>query len=299
MPHANGGADRLTERRLYRFQVVELTGTQMTITEGSGSGSAARRRLVSEYVRVDGDTVHARVSNTAARPGCIPVVLVHGLVVSSRYMEPLAETLAPDTRLYAPDLPGFGKSRSKGGATDVPSLAAALDRWMDVVGLQETIVVANSFGCQISAHLAASYPKRVRKLVLLGPVVDPRACNLLKLAVYGLANVPLEPPSLGAIIARDLWAMGLPRALALLQAMLSNRIELTLPSIDVPTYIVRGERDPLVSQRWADALTSLLPFGTATVIPNAGHALNYNSADRVATLVRSIMRGSQGLARAS
>jgi 2-hydroxy-6-oxonona-2,4-dienedioate hydrolase len=35
---------------------------------------------------------------------------VHGLVVSSRYMVPLAEVLACWFDVYAPDLPGFGRS---------------------------------------------------------------------------------------------------------------------------------------------------------------------------------------------
>lgn len=38
------------------------------------------------------------------------VVLVHGLVISSRYMEPLALALAANGyRVLAPDLPGYGE----------------------------------------------------------------------------------------------------------------------------------------------------------------------------------------------
>ena len=37
----------------------------------------------------------------------VPVILVHGLVVSSRYMIPTAERLAGERRVYAPDLGAF------------------------------------------------------------------------------------------------------------------------------------------------------------------------------------------------
>jgi 2-hydroxy-6-oxonona-2,4-dienedioate hydrolase len=228
-----------------------------------------------------------------------PVVLVHGLVVSSRYMEPLAELLATDTRVYAPDLPGFGRSEKFGGLTETQSLARALDRWMDAVGLEQAIVVANSFGCQIVAHLAAEYPRRVRELVLLGPMVEPSARSILTLAARGLANVPLEPPSLAGIILRDLWAMGIPRALALLRTMLTDRIELTLPRIRARTHVVRGERDPLASRRWVEWLASQTPFGRAVEIEGAGHALNYNASDRVAQLVRNLIHEPCQVARAS
>jgi len=57
---------------------------------------------------VAGTRMHARVSGS---PGDGPVVvLVHGLVVSARYMIPAMKLLALLHRVYAPDLPGSGKS---------------------------------------------------------------------------------------------------------------------------------------------------------------------------------------------
>ncbi len=54
------------------------------------------------------------------------VVLVHGLVVSSRYMVPTAERLAPHCRVFAPDLPGFGGSEKPPRVLDVAGLSDAL-----------------------------------------------------------------------------------------------------------------------------------------------------------------------------
>ena len=261
----------------------------MRMIETTLPTSSARACLVSEYVRVDGLRMHARVSARAPRRDQIPVVLVHGMVVSSRYMKPLAEILAADMDVYAPDLPGFGKSEAGSWAADVPGLAAGLDRWMDALGLEQALVVGNSLGCQIAARLAGSYPHRARELVLLGPMVEPSARNLFVLAARGLVNAGLEPPSLGAVIMRDLWAIGLPRAFGVLRGMLADRIETTLPAVSVPTTIVRGERDPLVSEPWVHQLCSLLPRYRMVVIPNAGHALNYNAPEQVAALVRDLL----------
>ena len=48
-----------------------------------------------------------------------PVVLIHGMVVASTYLTPLAEQLAPWLQVFAPDLPGttiFHNDRGEGRA---------------------------------------------------------------------------------------------------------------------------------------------------------------------------------------
>jgi len=42
--------------------------------------------------------------------------------------------------------------------------------------------------------------------------------------------------------------------------------------------VVRGGRDPIVSQHWAQQVTDLLPHGTLARIPDAPHAVNYSAA---------------------
>src|SRR5215217_659764 len=64
----------------------------------------------SRWIRVGDWDLHARVSVDPVPAGRLPVVLLHGLVVSSRYMVPTAEQLASHHSAYALDLPGFGKS---------------------------------------------------------------------------------------------------------------------------------------------------------------------------------------------
>ena len=62
------------------------------------------------WLQTSEGTVFARVSaHTPDRRRPI-VILVHGMVISSRYMVPTAERLAPFANVYAVDLPGYGKS---------------------------------------------------------------------------------------------------------------------------------------------------------------------------------------------
>ncbi len=44
-----------------------------------------------------------------------------------------------------------------------------------------------------------------------------------------------------------------------------------------PALVVRGARDPIVPQEWAEWASSLLPRGELLVVPGAAHAVNYNA----------------------
>jgi 2-hydroxy-6-oxonona-2,4-dienedioate hydrolase len=118
--------------------------------------------------------MHARVSVDSAPSGSLPLVLVHGIGVASRFMVPVAELLAPYHRVYAPDLPGSGKSEKPAYALSLVELTDDLAGWTRAIGLEGAAFLGNSFGCQIVAGLALRYPGLVERVVLQGPTMDPR-----------------------------------------------------------------------------------------------------------------------------
>jgi pimeloyl-ACP methyl ester carboxylesterase len=214
-------------------------------------------------------------------------------MVSSRYMVPTGERLAPYVQVYAPDLPGYGKSDKPTRALSVPELADALEAWMRAVGLRRASLVGNSFGCQILVDFAARYPERVERLVLLGPTGDPHARSLLRIAGRWLLNVPLEPIALDWVAARDFLDMGPRRTIGTIRQMLQDGIEAKLPLVRAPTLVVRGSLDTTVPQRWADEVIRLLPHGRLAVIRGAPHTVNYNSPGAVTRLVLAFLAEQQ------
>ena len=149
----------------------------------------------SVWTPASGLRMHARVFGEQA-PGGPSVVLVHGLVVSGRYMVPAAERLAHDRRVFVPDLPGFGLSESPPCVLDVAGLSGTLSAWMEGIGLERATLVGNSMGCQVITELAARHPERVERAVLQGPTMDPRRRGVLGQVGRFLLDVPREPPSL-------------------------------------------------------------------------------------------------------
>jgi pimeloyl-ACP methyl ester carboxylesterase len=136
---------------------------------------ARNGRLAQRRIAIDGLQVHYRVSTSAIPAKRPPIVLVPGYGMSSRYMVPLAEVLACDFRVYAPDLPGFGRSDKPKRALDIPELADALAAWMSALGLGPAVLIGNSLGCQILIEAALRHGERVACLILQGPTPDPAA----------------------------------------------------------------------------------------------------------------------------
>jgi 2-hydroxy-6-oxonona-2,4-dienedioate hydrolase len=221
------------------------------------------------------------------------VVLVHGLVVSSRYMVPIAERLAPYYRVYAPDLPGFGKSAKPPRALDIPELADSLDAWMQAIGLESAVLIGNSIGCQVIAHLAVRHPERVERTVLQGPTMDPRGRTVLRQVGRFLTNSTREPLSLAPVMMLDYLAAGFGRAWRTFQYALWDRIEDNLPHLRVPTLVVRGSRDPIVPKRWAEEASRLLPDGRLVVVPNATHTVNFEAPSEFAHVIRAFLNERQ------
>lgn len=236
------------------------------------------------WIETAAGRLYARASRQRAA-NAASVMLVHGMVVSSRYMVPTAERLARICNVYAVDLPGYGKSAKPEKILSLSELADALAGWMRAAGLEKAHLVGNSFGCQIIAEFAVRHPAQVQRLVLQGPTVDPAARSPWRQFLRLAHNSWREPRSLGPISMRDYWDAGLPRAWATMKIALQDRIEDKLPHIRAPTLVVRGTRDPLVPRPWAERVARLLPRGTLAEIPGAPHTINYSAPDAFVELI--------------
>ncbi|WP_026734063.1 alpha/beta fold hydrolase [Fischerella sp. PCC 9605] len=255
--------------------------------------SLRKGRLQSQYTIVDGLRMHARVSVESVPKDAPVVILVHGVVVSSRYMIPTAELLAPYYRVYAPDFPGYGESEKPKQVLELPELAATLCRWMDTVGIERATMLGNSFGCQIIAEFAMRYGDRIERAVLQGPTIDRHARNLPQQLWRFLLDAPLEDASQAPLQAYDYWLAGLPRIVRTIQMSLSDCIEAKLPYLRVPTLVVRGKEDPVVSQQWAEEVVNLLPDARLAVIPGGAHTLNYSAPLELSRVTRAFIDATQ------
>lgn len=232
--------------------------------------------LRSHWAQVRGLDMHARVSAGPIQNNRPAVVLVHGLGGSSRYMLPIAEHHALHLKVYAPDLPGFGLSEKPREPLTIRELADCLATWMERAGLPRAILVGNSLGNEIVVELALRHPEKVDRIVLQGPTPDASARNAPQQIWRYLITGAFEQPPLGWISTTDYMLCGVRRFLKTFRYMLHDRVELKLPQVRAPAFVIRGSRDYIVSQSWAEEVTRLLPNARLAIIPGAAHAINFS-----------------------
>ena len=216
-------------------------------------------------------------------------VLIHGLLISSRYMVPTAERLGRRYPVYALDLPGFGKSADPAQVLTIEQLSDAIIAWMDVMDLPQAIVLGNSLGGQILIDLAARYPERVERLILVGPTVDPQQRTVFQQGARLLVDFVFEKPSLLYHLLIDGWRAGLWRTWQTFQYALADYSEEKLAAIKAPTLVVRGERDRVAPQRWVDEILQRLPNGRSVVIDGGPHCVNYTTPDALVQVVQTFL----------
>jgi pimeloyl-ACP methyl ester carboxylesterase len=252
---------------------------------------------------IDGLRIHARVSEPdgIASPGTSPpLVFVHGLGVSSRYMEPTLARLAPTHSVAALDLAGFGRSDSPPRPLTLAEHAQTLERWLDARGPGPAILIGNSYGCQVIVECVARTRVRALGLVLNAPTMDPAHRNAFVMIARVLADVPREPWRLAILVARDYLRAGPRRLIATLADALTDRIEEKLPGIVQPVLVVCGARDPVVTVRWASECARLVGIerpgaagGTMQCVATAAHALPYDDPATFADIIANF--AAQGI----
>lgn len=246
--------------------------------------------LQQHYADVDGLSICWRVAIPG--PEASAIVLVHGIGVSGRYMVPLAKALAGQYRVFVPDMPGYGSSAKPDHVLEVPELAQFLDHWLDAVDLERAVFLGNSFGCQVIAELALRYPHRIERAILLGPTSDRTIRSVLQHIWRFICDAPNERPSLSIVLAQDYLRAGPRRFTRNLQMVLADHIETKLPHMHMPTLVIRGSRDPLISQIWAEEVASLLPCAQLATLPRAGHVPNYSDPIGLVRLIDPFLNAS-------
>ena len=247
---------------------------------------------------MDHEWEHVRVSlpmgeiytRIGGRPTGPPVVLMHGFVLAGDYMMPVAEKMASFSRIYVPDLPGYGLSDRPRQRIDLEYLGDSLAEWMERLKLDNAHFIGNSFGCQVLVDFAVRHARLVQRLVLQGPTVDPAARSVVKQIIRLIQNSRIESPGLGRLMLRDYWRAGWRGIAATVRMALQDCQESKLPQISAPTLVVRGSRDVLVPQVWAERVAQLLPDGHLLVIPRLAHTINYTAPALFVDAIRPFLR---------
>ncbi|HUG40755.1 MAG TPA: alpha/beta fold hydrolase [Longimicrobiales bacterium] len=219
--------------------------------------------------RLDGFRMHALHAGSGD-----PVVLLHGLSGSHRWWRFTVPALGARHRVHLPEMVGFGGTGRASRQPGIAEMAGLMVRWLDALGVERTDFIGHSMGGQVGIHLAARWPDRVRRLVLVSAAGVPRPLTPLKLAELGsefLFPGAWGRPSFLPTIAADALRAG-PRTLArAMLHILGDDVRPLLPRVTAPTLLLWGARDPLTPVADGRLMEALLPHARLVVLEDAAH----------------------------
>ena len=222
-----------------------------------------------------------------------PIVLIHGLGSSAETWASLIPMLSKEYLVYAPDLPGFGKTPLAPEGTNISTHVLYLERFLDALGYPCVTLVGNSLGGWIATRFAVEHPERVEQLYLLNSA--------------GLRRENLHSPyAKDRIAARrsleHMLGFSFPVPKFVLDAVVRNsqtpayagfirgydpreELDSVLANVQVPTTIIWGERDNLLPLICAHDLQSGIANSELVLLPHVGHMPQIQAPVKVARII--------------
>lgn len=241
-----------------------------------------------------------------------PVVLVHGFPQSSREWASVLPLIEPHARAIAPDLRGAGRSEAPDSPYRLDTMCGDLVELLDALGIEQAVVVGHDIGALGALGLAMDRPERVSHLVVLSvpPMYVKRSPALLRSARHSWYQVALAMPGIGERLLGG-GDQRLPRWLLSTSAVRGGASErdreayiarlrepdraragsrtyrqLVVPEIlrilrggyrdrlpTMPTLVLYGADDPLVSRAVLDDVERFAPSIRVEELPGTGHWL--------------------------
>ena len=220
------------------------------------------------------------------RGGGRPLLFLHpGIGIDPA--APVLDHLAKRLRLIAPSHPGFGRSDLPRAFNTVDDLAYFYLDLLDALDLRDITVVGVSLGGWIAAEIAIKSTARIAKLVLADAVgirvsSDPEKSDIadtFALPEKDFIALAYHDPTKGE------RAPDLPEARLIAQArnlestarfawspyMHDPKLRSRLHRIDVPTLLLWGAQDRIVTPDYGRAYAAAIPGARFALIEQAGH----------------------------
>jgi pimeloyl-ACP methyl ester carboxylesterase len=257
-----------------------------------------------------------------------PVVLIHGMVNSSKHWEAVALRLADAYTVVAPDLIGHGDSATPRGDYSLGAHAASIRDLLTAIGIERATIVGHSLGGGVAMQFFYQFPQRTERLVLVssGGLGHDVSALLRSAALPGasaLLSVASHPRMVSALlraadrlqqrgvrkgiylraIARALQPLGRPGArkafLHTLRSVIdtrgqrvSARDRLYLLN-SMPTMIVWGERDNTIPLSHGRDAHEAVPGSRFETLPRAAHFPNLEDPEGLAAVLRDFLETTE------
>ena len=259
---------------------------------------------------VDGLQIRVATSTSVDGP---PVVLTSPWPESLLAFDRIWDVLSRSSRLWAVDLPGFGRSERRADLLTPQTMGTFLIRLLDALDLESAHLVCPDVGTPAALFAASTDPQRIRSLVIGGGATayPLDIAGALADIVHAPDLSDLVPPAPSALVAglvatidpapspdviddyvesnagdRFVEAARYVRSYPEQLHLLAERI----PHIFTSALVVAGQRDALVPASNAEALHRRLPNSRLQLL-DAGHHVWEQRAPAYAELITEWLAG--------
>ncbi|GAA1864609.1 alpha/beta hydrolase [Pseudonocardia ailaonensis] len=206
-----------------------------------------------------------------------PLLLLHG-GAGPLSVRAFGGLLAEDFRVLVPTIPGFDGTPRPDHLRTVDDLAV---HWLDLLAeldLRDVTVVGSSVGGWTAARMALEPGDRVGRVVLLDAVgIDVPGQPIAMIDPASL------PPERAAVFAANAAVLA---SYAGEPYMHDPTLRARLAGVRVPTLVVWGESDAVVTPDYGRAYAAAIPGAEFVLVEGAGHLPQMEQPERTRALVR-------------
>lgn len=218
-----------------------------------------------------------------------PLVLFHGWGGQIDSWRPVIEHYALHRKVYAVDLPGFGKSDEPPAPWSADEYAETMAAWFRAMGLTGCDAMGHSHGGRVLIRMASRYPELFGKLVLVdsaGLIPRRKPSYYCKVYSFKAMKAILRCRPAAAILAKMGWnveeavkkrsgsadyrdASGIMRST--LVRCVNHNLRDCLPHIRASTLCIWGRDDADTPVWMGEVMSREIPDAGLAVLENAGH----------------------------
>jgi 3-oxoadipate enol-lactonase len=235
------------------------------------------------------------------------VVLIHGLPSTVADFDPLIAALAPDHRVLAVHLPGYGRSPALPSPYSLDAALAAVEDALLARGVTRAAFVGFSggahrmFALALRGRVAATHLAGLGALAAYTPAEREGFAGFAAMIRGGFDAGPMFPgrflspasaadPERAAAVTAWLRAAPIGVIADELDAFAAAPDLLdALRAVTVPTLLRTGALDVATPPAKAEEIARAVPGATLEIVPGVGHALLVEDAAATAASVRRLL----------
>jgi len=252
-----------------------------------------------------------------------PLVLLHGWLAYGEIFKEIKDSLKKEYTVIIPDLPGHGRSSHTLDNYNIDTVAGAVVKLLDHLGIEKFYLLGHSMGGEIAVIIAGKYRERVKKLILLGAVgteyflKTPAGMLLVILRNSGLdavlaCTLPKEIVSyvMGATLyfqkEKVNWALlekmaeyhfgSIKRRVATLkmtrECLFPYALDRVASGISCPVLLIWGEKDIASGVKVGISFKKLFKNPKFIILKDSGHMMFQESLPEVLRELKNFLEAS-------